>query len=132
MTFDQIVLELKECGILISPWKEDIIDVGLREKEPITTDRAIEDIVMNCRYYAIRSHEYNALLSPDIIAVKSKPNPDFDNKFFDDEPKDWSDFAWFPNKASIGKFTLENESSVVFKPTIETVSYIRLYKMNPI
>lgn len=87
----------------------------------MTTDRAIEDLVMNCRYYAFRSHEYNQLLSPDVIAVKAKPNPNYDSKFFDDEEKDWADFAWYPNKATIGKFTIENNESVVFKQTIDIV-----------
>ena len=120
MTFDEMILQMKECSILLAPWKEDIEAAGIKEKNCETVDRAVEDIVMACRYYSIRSHDMNKLLSTDMIAVKSKPNPEFDKYFFDDEEKDWTDFAWYPNKASIGKFEIENESSVVFKPTLET------------
>ena len=119
MTFDEMILQMKECSILLAPWKEDIEAAGLKEKNCETIDRAVEDIVMACRYYSIRSHDMNKLLSPDMICVKAKPNPQFDKYFFDDEEKDWIDFAWYPNKASIGKVQIENESEVVFKPSIE-------------
>ena len=32
MPFEEMILELKNCGILLSPWKEDIEAVGLKEK----------------------------------------------------------------------------------------------------
>ena len=37
----------------------------------------------------------------------------------DDEEKDWIDFLWYPNKASIGKYVVEKEN-LVFKKSIET------------
>lgn len=120
MSFDEIILAMKECGILLAPWKEDIEEAGLKEKNPVTLDRAVDDIVMVCRYYAIRSHDLNKMIGTDLIAVKAKPNPEFDKYFFDDEEKDWFDFAWYPNKASIGKFEIENEKDIKFKPSIET------------
>lgn len=32
LTFDEIVLEFKKCGVLIAPWKEDLESVGIKEK----------------------------------------------------------------------------------------------------
>lgn len=32
-----------------------------------------------------------------------KPNPENDNYFFDDEPKDWKEICWHPNKVVLGK-----------------------------
>lgn len=119
-TFEELILRLKECGILLAPLKEDIEAAGLKHKNQQTIDRAIEDIVMVCRYYSIRSHDLNKLISTDLIAVKAKPNPEFDKYFFDDEEKDWTDFAWFPNKASIGKFVVGEEQQFEFKPSIDT------------
>ena len=120
MTYDEMILALKERGILIAPWDEDIESCNIKEKNSDTVERAIEDIVMVCRYYSIRSHDFNNLISTDLIAVKAKPNPEFDKYFFDDEEKDWIDFCWYPNKASIGKFEIEKESEIVFHPNIET------------
>jgi hypothetical protein len=120
LTFDQMILALKDCGILIAPWKEDIEAVGIREKNYETVNRAVDDIVMACRYYSIRSHPYNKLIETDLIAVKAKPNPEFDKYPFDDEEKDWVDFCWYPNKASIGKLVVEGEEKIVLKKTIET------------
>ena len=120
LTFDQMILALKDCGILIAPWKEDIEAVGIREKNYETVNRAVDDIVMACRYYSIRSHPYNKLIETDLIAVKAKPNPEFDKYPFDDEEKDWVDFIWYPNKASIGKLVVEGEDKIVFKKSIET------------
>ena len=119
LTFDQMILALKDCGILIAPWKEDIEEIGFHEKNYETANRAVDDIVMACRYYSIRAHNYNKLIETDKIVVKAKPNPEFDKKFLDDEEKDWIDFLWYPNKASIGKYVLEGEN-LVFKQSIET------------
>ena len=74
---------------------------------------------MACRYYSIRAHNFNKLIETDKIVVKAKPNPEFDKLFLDDEEKDWIDFLWFPNKASIGKYVVEGEN-IVFKKSIET------------
>ncbi|MGL4948123.1 MAG: hypothetical protein ACRC42_01930, partial [Mycoplasma sp.] len=98
MTFDEIILALKDCGIILSPWKEDIEAAGLKEKNCETVDRAVDDIIMVCRYYSIRSHDFNKLISPNWITVKARPNPEFDKYFFEDEEKDWADFTWFINK----------------------------------
>lgn len=76
---------------------------------------------MNCRYYAFRSNEFNQMLSEDVISVKAKPNPNYDRKFIDDEDKDWNDIAWYPNKATIGKFVLGDNGAVYFKSSIEMV-----------
>ena len=119
LTFDQMILALKDCGILIAPWKEDIEEIDFHEKNYETVNRAVDDIVMACRYYSIRAHKYNKLIETDKIVVKAKPNPEFDKKFLDDEEKDWIDFLWYPNRASIGKYVLEGEN-LVFKQSIET------------
>ena len=119
LTFDQMILALKDCGILIAPWKEDIEEIDFHEKNYETANRAVDDIVMACRYYSIKAHKYNKLIETDKIVVKAKPNPEFDKKFLDDEEKDWIDFLWYPNKASIGKYVLEGEN-LVFKQSIET------------
>ena len=120
LTFDQMIIALKDCGILIAPWKEDIDNVGIREKNYQVVNRAVEDIVMCCRYYSIRSHEYNKLIDTNQIAVKGKPNPEFDKYPYDDEEKDWSDICWYVNKVSIGEFVVENEKDIVFHKKIET------------
>jgi hypothetical protein len=118
LTFDQMILALKDCGILIAPWKEDIEQIDFHEKNHETVNRAVDDIVMACRYYSIKSSKYNKLIENDKIVVESKPNPEFDKYFLDDEEKDWSHFLWFPNKASIGKYVIEGEN-LVFKKSIE-------------
>ncbi len=123
LTFDEMILAMKECGILLAPWKEDIEASGIKEKNQETIDRAVDDIVMACRYYSIKSHELNKLINQDLIAVKAKPNPEFDKYFFDDEEKDWTDFCWYPNKASIGRFEIKTEgeeSTIEFVSSIET------------
>lgn len=120
LTFDEMILALKDLGILIAPWKEDIETVGIREKNFLALSRAIDDIVMCCRFFSIRSHEYNKLIQEDRIAVKAKPNPEFDKYFYDDEEKDWSDVCWFTDKCSVGEFRVEGGKDIVFKPSIET------------
>ena len=123
LTFDEMILAMKECGILLAPWKEDIEASGIKEKNQETINRAVDDIVMACRYYSIKSHELNKLINQDLIAVKAKPNPEFDKYFFDDEEKDWTDFCWYPNKASIGRFEIKTEgeeSTIEFVSSIET------------
>lgn len=119
-TYDEIVLKLKESGILICPEEYDIKEAGLKVKNQETVNRAVEDIVLASRYYSIRSHEFNHLLEPDMIAVKSKPNPEGDSYFLDDEEKDWTSFVWYPNKASIGTLSIKNDSEIEFTPSIET------------
>ena len=119
LTFDQMILALKDCGILIAPWKEDIEQIDFHEKNHETVNRAVDDIVMACRYYSIKSSKYNKLIENDKIVVKAKPNPEFDKYFLDDEEKDWTHFLWFPNKASIGKYEIVGEN-LVFNKTIET------------
>lgn len=32
LTYNQMILEFKECGILLAAWTEDIIEAGLKEK----------------------------------------------------------------------------------------------------
>ena len=118
LTFDQMILALKDCGILIAPWKEDIEQIDFHEKNHETVNRAVDDIVMACRYYSIKSSEYNRSIETDKIVVKAKPNPEFDKYFLDDEEKDWVDFLWYPNKASIGKYVIEGKN-LVFNKTIE-------------
>ena len=78
LTFDQMILALKDCGILIEPWKEDIEQIDFHEKNHETVNRAVDDIVMACRYYSIKSSEYNRSIETDKIVVKAKPNPEFD------------------------------------------------------
>ncbi|MCQ2817509.1 MAG: hypothetical protein MJ252_09620 [archaeon] len=119
MTFEEMVLKLKECGILICPEEYDIREAKRKVKDQETVTRAIEDIVMASRYYSIRAHDYNRFLEPEMIAVKAKPNPEGDRYFFDDEEKDWTSFVWYPNKASIGKINLKEEGDVEFVPSIE-------------
>ena len=114
-----MILALKDCGILISPWKEDLEEIQIHEKNIQTANRAVDDIVMACRYYSIRAHNLNSLIDTDQIVVKAKPNPEFDKLFLDDEEKDWIDFLWYPNKASIGKYVKEGDK-LVFKKSIET------------
>ena len=48
LTFDQMILALKDCGILIAPWKEDIEQIDFHEKNHETVNRAVDDIVMAC------------------------------------------------------------------------------------
>ena len=60
------------------------------------------------------------MIETDKIVVKAKPNPEFDKHFLDDEEKDWIDFLWFPNKASIGKYVVQGDKTIVFEKSIET------------
>lgn len=76
---------MRNCGILISPLDEDILSIGLKVKNFAAQDRAINDIVMACRNYAIKSHQLNPKIDEDIILAKLKPNKEYDNYFFDDE-----------------------------------------------
>ncbi len=73
---------------------------------------------MACRYYSIKSSKYNKLIETDKIVVKAKPNPEFDKYFLDDEEKDWVNFLWYPNKASVGRYVIQGEN-LVFNKTIE-------------
>jgi hypothetical protein len=84
-TYDQILIEMRNCGILLTPLDEDILSVGLSIKNNEAQDRAINDITMVCRKYAIKSHHMNPLLKDDIVISKFKENREFDYYFFDDE-----------------------------------------------
>jgi len=84
-SYDQMVIELRNCGILIAPLDEDILDVGLKIKNNEAQDRAVNDIVMACRNFAIKSHYMNPKMSDDVIVTKFKPNKENDLFFFDDE-----------------------------------------------
>jgi hypothetical protein len=75
---------------------------------------------MACRQYAIKSNNINSQISPDLIATKFKENPQYDNKFFDDEEKDWMTVTWFHNKCSIGDFVME-EGELKFQPSVQMV-----------
>lgn len=55
------------------------------------------------RAFAIKSHNLNKDIETDIIIIKAKPNPENDDYFYDDEPKDWYEFGFYPNKLAIGK-----------------------------
>jgi hypothetical protein len=32
MPFDEMIIEMKNCGILLSPWREDLLSVDLKPK----------------------------------------------------------------------------------------------------
>jgi hypothetical protein len=85
MRYHDLLFELRNCGILLYPFDEDIINTGYHIKNHDAQDRAIQDIVMACRSYAIKSHKMNPIMSKDIIVAKFKPNIDYDLYFFDDE-----------------------------------------------
>lgn len=84
-SYDQMIIELRNCGILIAPLDEDILAVGLKIKNNEAQDRAVNDIVMACRNFAIKSHYMNPKMSEDVIVTKFKPNKEYDLFFFDDE-----------------------------------------------
>lgn len=84
-TYDQILLEMRNCGILLTPLDEDILAVGLQVKNNEAQDRALNDIAMACRNYAIKSHDMNPKLTDEIVIAKFKENKEYDFFFFDDE-----------------------------------------------
>lgn len=84
-SFDKILIEMRNCGILLTPLDEDILSVGLNIKNNEAQDRAVNDIVMACRMYAIKSHTMNPKLNDDVIIAKFKENREYDFYFFDDE-----------------------------------------------
>ena len=59
LTFDLMILALKDCGILIAPWKEEIEEIDFHEKKYEIANRAVDDIVMACIIYSIRAHNFN-------------------------------------------------------------------------
>lgn len=140
MKYDELFLQLRYCGILLYPLEEDIIAIGANVKNPETQDRAVNDIVMACRKYAIRSHDLNKDINKDIILAKFKPNLEYDFKFFDDEEvlyiiniqKDWFQVGWYPNKCTIGN-TAMDEGELLFTPTTETVysTYLFIIQSRP-
>jgi hypothetical protein len=85
MRFHDLLFELRNCGILLYPFEEDIVNSGYKIKDMDAQDRAIQDIIMACRSYAIKSHQLNPVMSKDIIVTKFKPNLEYDLNFFDDE-----------------------------------------------
>lgn len=76
---------MRNCGILLTPLDEDILAVGLNVKNNEAQDRAINDIVMACRNYAIKSNNMNPKLNDDVVIAKFKENQEHDFYFFDDE-----------------------------------------------
>lgn len=85
MSYDQILIELRNCGILMTPLDEDYLAVGLKLKNNEAQDRAVNDLVMACRNYAIKSHNMNSIINEGIILAKFKSNIEYDSYFFDDE-----------------------------------------------
>lgn len=84
-TYDQILLEMRNCGILLTPLDEDILAVGLNVKNNEAQDRAVNDIAMSCRKYAVKSHTMNPKLNEEVVIAKFKENKEYDFYFFDDE-----------------------------------------------
>lgn len=76
---------MRNCGILLTPLDEDILAVGLNVKNNEAQDRAVNDIAMACRNYAIKSHTMNPKLNEEVIIAKFKENKEYDCYFFDDE-----------------------------------------------
>ena len=56
----------------------------LKIKNNEAQDRAVNDIVMACRNFAIKSHYMNPKMSDDVIVTKFKPNKENDLFFFYD------------------------------------------------
>lgn len=117
--YDEMILELRNCGILLTPDEEDLSRQGVKLKKYDSSDRALNDIIMACRQYAIRSHDLNLHISEDIVLAKFKPNLEYDFKFFDDEEKDWFEVGWYFNKATMGN-TFKEEGEIKFQPTTAT------------
>ncbi len=122
MNYDDLIIEMRHCGILLTPDEEDLNNVGLKLKNYEASDRALNDIIMACRQYAIKSNQNNKSIGENIVLAKFKPNLEFDYNFFDDEEKDWFEVAWYFNKSVIGKTEIKN-SEFKFTPTIEEVKY---------
>jgi len=76
---------MRNCGVMLTPLDEDIIAVGLNVKNNEAQDRAVNDIAMACRKYAIKSHNMNPKLNDEVVIAKFKENREFDFYFFDDE-----------------------------------------------
>ena len=130
--YDEIILELRNCGILINPFDEDIINAGIKIHNYQSQDRAINDIIIACRQFAIRSHNLNSVIDENMILAKFKPNLEYDEYFFDDEEKDWSEVAWYPNKCLIGRTYNEN-NTVKFKSSVEIVKeYFFIFSLDRI
>jgi len=103
MTLDEILYNLRYAGILIFPTDEDYNYVNYRAKNKETIERALINIVLASRGFAVKAHELNKEISEDIVLVKLKPNPENDDYFYDDEPKDWYEMGVYPNRLSFGK-----------------------------
>lgn len=84
-TYDQILLEMRNCGVLLTPLDEDILAVGLNLKNNEAQDRAVNDIAMACRNFSIKSHTMNPKLTDEVVIAKFKENKEYDFYFFDDE-----------------------------------------------
>lgn len=83
--YETLLHKLRNCGVILYPLEEDIVNVGLNVKNHESNDRAINDIVLACGQYAIKSSNVNCYHESDIIVAKFKPNIEYDFKFFDDE-----------------------------------------------
>ena len=103
MKMENLILELKNSGILICPTNSDVVYAGLSPKNSDSIERAILSLVQSSKCFAIKSHELNKKIDSDKVIVKIKPNPENDDYFYDDEPKDWIDMGVFPNKIALGK-----------------------------
>jgi hypothetical protein len=126
MNYDDMLIEMRHCGILLTPDEEDLNNIGLKIKNYEAGDRALNDVIMACRQYAIKSNQNNKSIGENIILAKFKPNLEFDYKFFDDEEKDWFEVGWYFNKSVIGTTELK-KGEYIFTPTIEEVNIFLSY-----
>jgi hypothetical protein len=122
MKYQDLLIELRNCGILLYPYEEDVVNVGYKIKNYDANDRAIFDIILASRCYAVKSHILNPYITNEIIIAKFKPNPDYDLYFFDDEEKDWFEVGWYFNKCVIGK-TIKRDDIVEFSSSTDIVIY---------
>ena len=53
--------------------------------------------------FTIKSHPLNKEIDSQIVLTQVKPNPENDDYFYDDEPKDWYELGFYENKLSFGK-----------------------------
>jgi hypothetical protein len=125
MKYQDLLIELRNSGILLYPYEEDITNAGFNIKNYDANDRAIFDIILASRSYAIKSHIFNPYTSKDIVLAKFKQNPDNDLYFFDDEEKDWFEVGWYFNKCVIGK-TSKKDDMIEFNSTTEVVTCINI------
>lgn len=123
LKLDELVHELRYSGILIFPSEEDIKYVNFKIKNKESVEKALYSIAMASRSFAIKSHELNKKIDSEIVIVKMKPNPENDDYFFDDEPKDWYELGVYSNKLNFGKAQL-----VKFKDDLKENELIEEFK----